>query len=228
MSKKKKPPKHPSVRDKVIRLLTATKRKGIHSLIKYMVDEGFFETPASRCGHNDHKGGLAEHSLDVTEMLIAFNSDIDFSRCVDPGQNPLPLKPQNLVIAGIGHDFCKINRYLPDEGDGYTLDPDRDRYHAKLSITRISKYIKLEPIEELMIRYHMGPYGLKELDKNGEYKFKSKKRPGLSKEESQKVRYGKSLRNAWFHNPICKLMYFCDELTTMAEKVKKSARKTRS
>jgi len=40
----------------------------------------------------------------------------------------------------------------------------------------------------------------------------------MSKEESQKARYGQSLRNAWYHNPICKLMYFCDELATFEEK----------
>ena len=40
----------------------------------------------------------------------------------------------------------------------------------------------------------------------------------MTKEESQKARYGKSLANVWYHNPIVKLMSICDELATMEEK----------
>lgn len=225
MAKKKKAPKHPSVRDKIVRLLTATKRKGIPELIEYLINDAFFQSPASRSGHNDFKGGLADHSLNVTELLISFCADLDYGRCVDPGQKPLKLKPENLVIAGIGHDFCKINNFRPNGMGGYTMYVNRDRGHAVLSIKRIRKYIKLEPIEELMIRYHMGVYGLKECDpKTGEYRFRSRGRPGLTK-ESQEARYGKSLRNAWFHNPVVKLMYFCDEFATITEKFKASVKK---
>ena len=79
-----------------------------------------------------------------------------------------------------------------------------------------------------MIRYHMGIYGLNELYEPDSWEFKAgaeyplrgdhSKDESMSKEESQKARYGKSLRNAWYHNPICKLMYFCDEIATLEEK----------
>ena len=34
-------------------------------------------------------------------------------------------------------------------------------------------------------------------------------------------RYGKSMANAWYHNPICKFMYFCDEIETITDKMNK-------
>jgi hypothetical protein len=76
-------------------------------------------------------------------------------------------------------------------------------------------------IEELMIKYHMGVYGLNEFYaeddwQTGEYPIRGDK--SLSKEE----RRGKSLANAWYHNPICKLMYFCDEIATLEEKAKEN------
>lgn len=56
--------------------------------------------------------------------------------------------------------------------------------------------------------------------KNGEYHLRGDHRAchGMSKEESQAFRYGKSYANATFHNPIVKLMYFCDEIATLREK----------
>jgi hypothetical protein len=100
----------------------------------------------------------------------------------------------------------------------------------------------------MMIRFHMGVYGLREFYEPGGWEAKThveyeigsiadfiqdvfggpeyplrgdhSKDYGLSKEESKKLRYGKSLRNAWYHNPIVKVMYFCDELATLEEKGK--------
>ena len=44
---------------KIIELLTSTKRKGIESLIDYLTETGFFESPASTRCHGAHLGGLA-------------------------------------------------------------------------------------------------------------------------------------------------------------------------
>ena len=81
-----------------------------------------------------------------------------------------------------------------------------------------------------MIKFHMGVYGLNESYEEGswaskanaEYPLRSdhSKDEELTKEESQKARYGKSLFNAWYHNPIVKIMYFCDEVATLEEKAK--------
>jgi len=77
----------------------------------------------------------------------------------------------------------------------------------------------------MMIRYHMGVYGLNEFYKKddwqtGEYPLRGDHIAceGLSKEESKAARYGKSMANAWYHNPIVKLLYICDELETLQSK----------
>ena len=65
----------------------------------------------------------------------------------------------------------------------------------------------MDPIEEMMIKFHMGTYGTFEFDSYcSEYPIRG------DKSKSKEERYGVSLANAWFHNPIVKLMYFCDEL----------------
>ena len=44
----------------------------------------------------------------------------------------------------------------------------------------------------------------------------------MTREESKAARYGKSMANAWYHNPIVKMMYFCDEIATLEEKAKEA------
>ena len=48
----------------------------------------------------------------------------------------------------------------------------------------------------------MGVYGLNEFDEDsGEYNLR-----------------GGEMANAWYHNPIVKLMYFCDEFASFSER----------
>jgi len=82
-------------------------------------------------------------------------------------------------------------------------------------------------LEEMMIRFHMGLYGANEFEQYcGEYSLcgdhsnDKEKMTREEKEASKAARYGQSLRNAWYHNPIVKVMYFCDELATLEEKAK--------
>lgn len=212
--------------ERIIKLLTSTERPGIESLIKYLVDGGFFEAPASTRFHGCYPGGLAKHSLAVYELLASqlanLSSKID--TVFSPGQKPLPVSIVEIIIASLLHDVCKIGAYIGDEKP-YKYNKANPKGHALLSIERIQKFIKLTELEELMIKYHMGVYGLNELYnegdwQTGEYPLRSdhSECEGMDKEESKKARYGKSLANAWYHNPIVKIMYFCDELATLEEK----------
>jgi len=110
----------------------------------------------------------------------------------------------------------------------YKWNKQQPKGHALLSIERIKKHIELTELEELMIKYHMGVYGLNEFYdeddwQTGEYPLRGDHTNDkeMSKEESKKARYGKSMANAWYHNPIVKVMYFCDELATLEEKAEK-------
>lgn len=211
-----------SNKEVIVTLLKMTKRDGIEGLISHLENDGYFEAPAGMKNHSCCEGGLAEHSLNVLELVNQYNDIFKLEIPREPGQKPLKLQNRNFVIACLLHDLCKMNAYLGEEGSYYN-NPDKPKGHAKLSIKMASAFIKLEPIEEMMIRYHMGVYGLKEFNKkgdssNGEYPLRSRKVNRDTKEEEQKARYGKSLRNAWYHNPIVKLMCMCDEMATMQEK----------
>lgn len=215
-----------STEDKIVSLLESTNRKGMVYLIGWLQKEGFFESPASTKYHGCYKGGLAAHSLRVYELLHD-HKHLNLGKISAPGQKPLELKPENIVIAALLHDVCKVGAYVGTEKP-YTYNKATPKGHALLSIQRIKAFIELEPIEEMMIRFHMGLYGLNEFYEKDSWEFRNNAEYGLrgdhaacegmSKEESQAARYGKSLRNAWYHNPICKLMYFCDEIATLEEK----------
>jgi hypothetical protein len=135
------------------------------------------------------------------------------------GQKPLEITKDTVIIAALLHDVCKVNQYLGTEKP-YKWNGKNPEGHAKLSIARIKEHIELTDLEEMMIRYHMGIYGLVEYGEYhllGDYTdcpFDKK----TQKEERQKWGYGRSLRNAWYHNPIVKQMYFADERATLEEK----------
>lgn len=218
-------------KERIVELLKSTNRSGIESLIKYLESEGFFEDPASPKGfHGSYAGGLANHSLRVYEMLVFYVTKYKPHIKSGFGQLQYMFDDQTLIIPGLLHDVCKIGAYVRTKADdGWTNNRAKEKGHAKLSISRIKKFIKLEKLEELMIRYHMGLYGAVEFCKegdtqHGEYPLRGdhSKDEHLTKEESQKKRYGKSLANAWYHNPIVKLMYFCDELATFEARAKEN------
>jgi len=149
------------------------------------------------------------------------------SSVTSPGQKPLQINDGCIVIASLLHDLCKMGAYLPNPKgkNPYKWNKQQPKGHAMLSLERITKYIKLSQIERMMIKYHMGVYGLNEFYgeddwQSGEYPLRGdhSKDDNMTKEESQKARYGASMANVWFHNPIVKLFYFCDELETLEEK----------
>jgi hypothetical protein len=186
-------------RVRVVDLLIGTQREGMDRLVEWLVKEGFFEAPASTKYHGVYEGGLAAHSLNVFDRLS-----------VMVAAYRIAVPPESLVIAALLHDVCKVGAYLPVESDKwkvagvpeYRWNKEQPKGHAVLSIERIQKFIKLTDIEELMIRYHMGVYGLNEFEPGkGEYPLR-----------------GGGLANAWHHYPIVKLMYFADELATLGEK----------
>ncbi|MDD5501940.1 MAG: HD domain-containing protein [Candidatus Thermoplasmatota archaeon] len=212
------------VKDIIIGLLKGTGRAGIDELIKWLEENGFFKSPASTKFHSAYPGGLAKHSLGVYELLSRYQNKFDLGKASAPGQQPLPMDENTIVIAALLHDVCKVGAYLGSEAP-YQWNKSQPKGHALLSIERIEKFIKLTDLEKLMIKYHMGPYGCNEFyDKDdwqqGEYPLRGdhSEDENLSKEESKKRRYGNSMANAWYHNPIVKLMYFCDELATLEEK----------
>lgn len=208
----------------IIEALQSTNRAGMDKLIKWLETNGFFTCPASTRFHGAYKGGLANHSWNVYRLLSDYVEQFKLDTAASAGQKPLKIEPENISIVGLLHDICKVGAYIGDKAP-YKWNKQQPKGHATLSLTRIKQFIKLTELEEMMIKYHMGPYGLNEFyDENdwqqGEYPLRGdhSQDENMTKEESQKARYGQSLANAWFHNPIVKVMYICDELATLQEK----------
>ncbi len=203
-----------STEGKIVQLLSETNRTGMAELTEALRAGGFFQSPASHKFHGCYRGGLAAHSLRVYELLM-FHSSLKLGEITTPGQKPLPLTVENIAVATLLHDTCKIGAYTGEPGN-YARNGKHPKGHALLSLTWIHQFLRLDEIEHMMIRYHMGVYGLHEFHKpgssSGEYLLRGY--PAATSDE----RYGNSLANAWFHNPICKVMYFCDETATMEEK----------
>ena len=198
--------------DEITALLRTTNRAGIGDLIdRLLIDGRFFYSPASTKFHGCYPGGLAAHSLGVYKLLCQYGA-WNLDAVTGYGQEPLPITSETFIIAALLHDVCKIGAYIGEEKP-YKWNRQQPSGHAWLSLNRITRYIELTELEALMIKYHMGVYGLHEYDeKSGEYPLRGDDQ--LSKEE----RRGKSLANAWYHNPIVKIMYFCDELETLQAK----------
>jgi len=217
-------------RNNFVHLLESTKREGVDKLITYLDDEGFFEAPASpgKIFHGCYDGGLCKHSLAVYDELVEKARIYKPQKASGFGQMQLKFTGTNLIIAGLLHDVCKVNAYQrTKDGTSWTNNRSKDKPkgHAKLSLERIQKFIKLEKIEMFMIKFHMGLYGCIEFQDEGkedmgEYHLRGDHAAceGMSKEASKKYRYGKSLSNVYYHNPIVKVMSICDELATFKEK----------
>lgn len=134
------------LKDTIIDLLVGTEREGIHELINYLIDSGYFESPASTKYHGSHPGGLAEHSHNVLIYFTRLSREIG-----------LDLPKGSNIIPPLLHDVCKIGKYIPKNG-GYEWNKSGTQGHGTLSVERIKQFIDLTELEEQMILYHMGMY----------------------------------------------------------------------
>lgn len=152
-------------KEKFLELLRSTNRDGIEELIAYLEKEtDFFTAPASTKFHNNFAGGLLEHSLNVYE---------NFTDLL--GMKGIEMKEESVILCSLLHDVCKSNSYVLNERnrknketgkwESYTVwETDRDIRedllpHASRSLRILRRFIKLSNLEELVIFYHMGPYG---------------------------------------------------------------------
>jgi len=122
-------------------------RPGIGNLLDYLLESDYFTAPASTRYHNVFKGGLCQHSLNVTR---------EFSK-----ENARWLKSvprDSVTICGLLHDLCKVGAYV-ETSNGYEKVKEFPKGHARLSISRATKFIELTPVELDIILYHMGLFG---------------------------------------------------------------------
>ena len=149
-----------SMKQNITRLLLGTERKGMEAMIEYL-DQGtdFFEAPASTLHHCAYVGGLAEHSMNVYEMLEILDDRF-----------AIYFPHDQIAITALLHDVCKANYYVQEQAwrkddrgkwESYIRWGVDDRLplgHGEKSLYLISKYIELSDAEAAAIRWHMGAW----------------------------------------------------------------------
>ena len=158
------------MKEEFIKLLQATKRTGIESVVSYLEQAGFFLAPASVSRHLSHEGGLLEHSLNVWKMA-------QMLRMQTIGMRPeleKQLPEDSVTIAALLHDVCKANIYKTvqkwrkDENNRWesydAYDTDYSRFpvgHGEKSVIMLLRLgLQLTNDEIIAIRWHMGAWNL--------------------------------------------------------------------
>lgn len=84
----------------ILGLLGLVKRNGMEELICFLKESDYFQAPCSTKHHLAKRGGLAEHSLNVYNLL--------YEKVNRYGIN---VPGESIIMCGLGHDLCKINFY---------------------------------------------------------------------------------------------------------------------
>lgn len=131
----------------------------------WLIENCFFDAPASTTYHGAYSGGLFDHCRMVAENLAQLTDDchLEWQRKQSP------------YIVGMFHDLCKIDCYQhPIIGYNRYNHPIYDpekwvhreetalKGHGDKSIMLLSMHTTLTEEELMCIRYHMGAFTDKE------------------------------------------------------------------
>ena len=122
--------------------------------IRRLRDIGYFEAPASARHHLAHAGGLAEHSVNVADLMLELGAFRE---------------PESAYRVGMLHDLVKCKCYRPTAtttfgrafGWEYVQPPYPGHGVASVMIAH-ELGISLTPEETAAIAWHMGAFGLGE------------------------------------------------------------------
>jgi len=163
-----------NTRESIIQLINSIDRPGKENIVEYLEGSSFFSDPASCSEHNSYEGGLADHSLNVYQILSR-NCSLhpDMAKLED-----------SIKIVGLLHSVCHIGTFQkvsknvtvkgPDgknrvKENGKLLFIEKDGYdphveaqlpypHGTLATMLIKKHMKLNKLEDLAIQWHEGVY----------------------------------------------------------------------
>lgn len=154
-----------------INLLRSTKRENIENLILWLdTKSDFFTAPSSSKYHGNIEGGLCQHCLNVYYAAKA-----EFENIKKLGRHSIinnsSISEDNLIIASLLHDFCKINFYkkitkiFKDDATNtwhhyytYEIEDNFPIGHGEKSVVMLQNFIKLTWNEILAIRWHMSAH----------------------------------------------------------------------
>lgn len=137
-----------SVKDEIEKLLRSTGRENIELVINWLEAHNFYTVPASAGKHNNFKGGLAKHSLEVCEEALKLNEEAK-------------LPETSVIICSLLHDVCKWDNYYFTSNGKLVCDDDaKANGHGRRSMFIVKRGCKL-PLnydEEMAIWWHMGEH----------------------------------------------------------------------
>lgn len=114
---------------------------------------GYFTAPASKGHHMAVKGGLVQHSINVTKRLVRLSDAIGSTWSRD----------ESPYLVGMLHDLVKCQCYkLNPDGQTYSYVQPKWPGHgvASVMIATVELGIQLNPDEAAAIIHHMGAFGL--------------------------------------------------------------------
>ncbi len=145
--------------EKVVLYLSRTEQP-VHT-IDQLRRIGFFEAPASKNHHLAVEGGLAEHSIHVTDILLETHS----------------VESVSAYRIGMYHDLVKCLCYSAITGGRYEyVQPPYPGHGIASAMIAADIGINLTPAERAAIVWHMGAFGLDERQM-AEYKEALRKWP---------------------------------------------------
>lgn len=160
------------MKKKIRDILSGTERAGIESLLDYMDQNGFYDSPCSTQHHLAKEGGLAEHSLNVYEIACKLSDTLYPD-----------VRKDSLAIATLLHDVGKMGQfgkanYIPNmlKGRATKANPNPEPYqseskpyksnpellyidHEVRALSIISRFIDLTEEEQQAVLWHNGLYG---------------------------------------------------------------------
>lgn len=165
-----------STKQKILEELSKIKREGIPEIIKYLEESSYFVDPASLNRHNCYEGGLADHCLNVYEILqkykkiypelqnleesiaiISFLHPLNHVGCYQKVMKNIPLKGPD------GKNKKNENgKLIFVERESYDYFPEHNLPYSPghLSTILIKQKIKLSKLEDLAIVWYQGFYDI--------------------------------------------------------------------
>lgn len=141
-------------------------REGADKLLEYLDSPAsdFFTAPASTKFHNNVKGGLLQHSLNVYDCLVSYFASERRTKLLGLED----VSDETLAVVALLHDLCKVNVYREStrnqkDASGvwrqvpyYEFKDELPYGHGEKSVYIISGFMRLSREEAFAIRYHMG------------------------------------------------------------------------
>ena len=148
------------IEQKTINLYWARTEQAV-ATFEALKEIGYLDAPASKGHHLAVAGGLAEHSVHVTNILLETRAVPDVSA----------------YRIGMYHDLVKCLCYKAAGGGKYEyVQPPYPGHGAASAMIAADLGVKLEPLERAAIVWHMGAFGLDERQM-AEYKAALRKWP---------------------------------------------------